>query len=65
MTPEFGFYSNDGALVPLTQLNTASLAYVSYTTQQLQQLLQEKIKSELYEQCAQIRDELQRRIAIN
>ncbi|MBL4674620.1 MAG: hypothetical protein JKY70_00175 [Mucilaginibacter sp.] len=56
-----GIYSADGAVLPLSELNANSLAYVGYGVAELEEILEVKINQEHYEECALIRDELLRR----
>lgn len=60
-TTGIGLFSTDGYFQGLENLTVASLEYVSRSKEELIQLLQEKIESEEYEDCALIRDELVRR----
>ncbi|RFZ84751.1 hypothetical protein DYU05_03860 [Mucilaginibacter terrenus] len=59
--PEWGFYAADGTIVPISALTASGLKYLEYSATQLKHLLEEKIREERYEQCANIRDELLRR----
>ncbi|RVU02423.1 hypothetical protein EOD41_00340 [Mucilaginibacter limnophilus] len=59
--PNWGLYSHDGTVIPLSALTAASIEYVNYSITQLENMLQENIVTEQYEKCAGIRDELSRR----
>ncbi|WP_295770324.1 hypothetical protein [uncultured Mucilaginibacter sp.] len=56
-----GFYSADGFFQPLKGLNTSNLEFVSRSLYELEMMLDENVRSERYEKCAQIRDEIIRR----
>ena len=56
-----GFVSSDGFFQPISSLTVAGLEYVSHSKRQLEELLNEKLLLEEYEECALIRDELSKR----
>lgn len=60
-TTAMGLFSPDGFFQTFEDLSVASLDYVSRSSAELEDLLLEKIELEEYEECARIRDELQRR----
>ena len=57
----WGIFSPDGHFQAISNLTVSKIEYASKSTQDLQELLQEKLELEHYEQCALIRDELARR----
>lgn len=60
-TTTMGLFSSDGFFQAFENLSVASLAYVSKSKEELDQLLEEKIALEEYEECAVIRDEIHKR----
>ncbi|WP_207426597.1 hypothetical protein [Pedobacter sp. SYSU D00535] len=56
-----GLISTDGHFQEISSLTVDSLFYVSKSKNELEQLLEEKVAVEEYEECAIIRDELIKR----
>lgn len=56
-----GFYSADGNFQPVSSLTTSNLEFVSRSLYELEVMLDENVRMERYEKCAQIRDEIIRR----
>jgi len=56
-----GFYSADGNFQAVSSLTTSNLEFVSRSLYELEVMLDENVRMERYEKCAQIRDEIIRR----
>jgi len=57
----WGIFTPQGDFQAITNTSVTKIEYASKSTEELKELLKEKIGQEQYEQCALIRDEIARR----